>query len=234
MLFCSWTFARFFAVVFAVYWLIPWRRLRWTVRLPGWRGRPGRAFVLTGDEVRVWWVVAASYYFYASWSRKLALLVCATTLMDYCIALGMEAVAAPRRRRGLLLLSLTANLGLLAYFKYANFFLASLQEALRAAGASPSWPVLRIVLPIGISFYTFETINYTVDVYRRRVPAERNPAHLLFFILFFPHLIAGPIVRARTFLPQIRRAKRWSWARAQLGVELFLLGLVKKWVVADQ
>jgi alginate O-acetyltransferase complex protein AlgI len=234
MLFCSWNFARFFALVLAVYWLVPWRNLRWAVRLPAWRGRPGRAFLLTGDEVRVWLIVAASYYFYASWSRKLALLVCATTMMDYCIALGMEAVASPRRRRALLLLSLTANLGILAYFKYTNFFLDSLQEALRAAGVSLSWPALKIILPIGISFYTFEAINYTVDVYRRRVPAERNPAHLLFFILFFPHLIAGPIVRARDFLPQIGRRKRWSWARAQLGAELFLLGLLKKWVVADQ
>ncbi len=95
-------------------------------------------------------------------------------------------------------------------------------------------PVLKVILPIGISFYTFEAINYTVDVYRRRVPAERNPARLLFFVLFFPHLIAGPIVRARDFLPQIGRRKRWSWGRFQLGVEYFLLGLVKKWVVADQ
>ena len=97
-----------------------------------------------------------------------------------------------------------------------------------------SLPVLEIILPVGISFYTFEAINYTVEVYRRRVTAERNPAHLLFFVLFFPHLIAGPIVRARDFLPQIRRSKRWSWARVQLGVEYFLLGLIKKWVVADQ
>jgi alginate O-acetyltransferase complex protein AlgI len=87
---------------------------------------------------------------------------------------------------------------------------------------------------VGISFYTFEAINYTVDVYRRRVPAERNPIHLLFFVLFFPHLIAGPIVRARDFLPQIRRRKRWSWTRLQVGGEYFLLGLLKKWVVADQ
>jgi alginate O-acetyltransferase complex protein AlgI len=234
MLFCSWTFARFFVLVFAVYWLLPWGRLRLTVPLPGRRGAPGRTFVLTGDEARVWWLVAASFYFYASWSRKLALLVCATTLMDYCIGLGLAALAAPRLRRGLLLLSLTANLGLLAYFKYANFFLASLEEALRAAGASASLPVLKVILPVGISFYTFEAINYTVDVYRRRVPAERNPAHLLFFILFFPHLIAGPIVRARDFLPQVGRRKRWSWARFQLGAEFFLRGLLKKWVVADQ
>jgi alginate O-acetyltransferase complex protein AlgI len=94
--------------------------------------------------------------------------------------------------------------------------------------------VLRVILPVGISFYTFEAINYIVEVYRRNIPAERNPAHLLFFVLFFPHLIAGPIVRARDFLPQIRRPKRWSWGRLQLGGEYFLLGLVKKWVVADQ
>jgi alginate O-acetyltransferase complex protein AlgI len=229
MLFCSWAFARFFAVVFAVYWLLPWRRLRWAVPLPG-----RRSFVLTDDEARVWWLVAASVYFYASWNRKLALLICATTLMDYCIGLGLAALSAPRWRRGLLLASLTANLGVLAYFKYVNFFLESLQEALHAVGADASLPLLKVILPVGISFYTFEAINYTVDVYRRKVPAERNPAHLLFFVLFFPHLVAGPIVRARDFLPQIRRSKRWSWGRAQLGAELFLLGLIKKWVVADQ
>ena len=93
-----------------------------------------------------------------------------------------------------------------------------LEMASLSLGASHLRTVLRVILPVGISFYTFEAINYTVDVYRRRVPAERNPAHLLFFVLFFPHLIAGPIVRARDFLPQIQRAKRWSWGRAQLGV----------------
>jgi alginate O-acetyltransferase complex protein AlgI len=229
MLFCSWTFAQFFALVFAVYWLVPWRRLRLTLPLPG-----RKAWTLTGHEVRVWWLLAASFYFYASWNRKLALLIVGSTLLDYFLGLGLEASRTPRLRRVLLGLSLTANLGLLAYFKYANFFLESLQESLRAAGMSASMPVLKILLPVGISFYTFEAINYTVDVFRRRVPAERNPAHLLFFVLFFPHLIAGPIVRAKDFLPQISRSKHWSWARFQLGVEYFLLGLIKKWIVADQ
>ncbi len=229
MLFCSWTFAQFFALVFAVYWLVPWRRLCWTLRLPG-----RRAWRLNGHEIRVWWLLAASFYFYASWNRKLALLIVASTLLDYFIGLGLEASSAPRLRRALLGLSLLANLGLLGYFKYANFFLESLQESLRAAGVSASMPVLKVLLPVGISFYTFEAINYTVEVFRRRVPAERNPAHLLFFILFFPHLIAGPIVRAKDFLPQVRRSKHWSWARFQLGVEYFLLGLMKKWLVADQ
>ena len=226
MLFCSWNFARFFVIVFSVYWLVPWHRLRFPL------GR--RGLVLTGDELRVWWLLAASFQFYASWSKRLAFLICATSLMDYGIGLGLAALTTPRLRRALLGLSLLANLGILCYFKYANFFLASLEEALQTAGIAYSRPILQVLLPVGISFYTFEAINYTVDVFRRRVPAERNPAHLLFFILFFPHLIAGPIVRARDFLPQIRRSKRWSWARLQLGVEYFLLGLLKKWVVADQ
>src|SRR5207253_3045921 len=114
---------------------------------------------------------------------------------------------------------------------YANFFLHSVEESLRAAGASASLPVLQVILPVGISFYTFEAINYMVDVYRKKAPAERNLAHFMLFITFFPHLIAGPIVRARDFLPQIRRPKQLDWARVQLGVEYFLMGLFKKLVI---
>jgi alginate O-acetyltransferase complex protein AlgI len=210
MLFCSREFLVFFAAVFAVYWLLPWPR------------------------ARVALLLAASVAFYASWNWQLALLIVATTTADYLFARALEAIASERGRRLLLAGSLVMNLGVLCYFKYANFFLQSLEDALRAAGASASFPVLQVILPVGISFYTFEAINYTVDVYRRRVPAERNFAHFLLFILFFPHLIAGPIVRARDFLPQIARRKRWSWPRAQLGAQLFLLGLVKKFAVADR
>jgi alginate O-acetyltransferase complex protein AlgI len=127
-----------------------------------------------------------------------------------------------------------ANLGLLVYFKYANFFLQSVEQALRATGSTTSLPVLQVMIPIGISFYTFEAISYTVDVYRRRIPAERNLAHFILFITFFPHLVAGPIVRARDFLPQIRRTKHWNWARIHLGVQFIIIGLVKKLVIADR
>jgi alginate O-acetyltransferase complex protein AlgI len=229
MLFCSWTFAQFFAVVFTVYWLIPWQRMHLTIPLPG-----RRAWTCSGHEVRIWWLLAASFFFYASWNRKLALLIVGSTLLDYFIGLALESATSARVRRVLICLSVIANLGLLCYFKYANFFLESLQASLHAAGVSASMPVLKVLLPVGISFYTFEAINYTVDVFRRRVPAERNPAHLLFFVLFFPHLIAGPIVRAKDFLPQIRRSKRWSWSRFHVGAEYFLLGLIKKWLIADQ
>jgi alginate O-acetyltransferase complex protein AlgI len=210
MLFCSQEFLAFLVLVFCGYWAMPWHR------------------------GRVWLLLVASFGFYATWNHWLAIILCASTLMDYLVARGMEAESRPNLRRLLLGLSLTVNLGLLVYFKYANFFLRSLEETLGILGASASLPVLRVVLPVGISFYTFEAINYTVDVYRRRIPAERELGHFMLFILFFPHLIAGPIVRARDFLPQVRRRKRWDWARLNLGVQLFLLGAFKKVAVADR
>jgi len=210
MMFCSLEFLPFFAVVFSLYWLMPWR------------------------PARVGWLLAASFWFYSCWNRWLAVLIVASTTLDFAIGLGLEHATRPSLRRLLLAISLVFNLGLLAYFKYMNFFLESLQQALRWTGWEPGWSTLQVLLPVGISFYTFEAISYTVDVYRRRVPAERNLAHFLLFILFFPHLVAGPIVRARDFLPQVVRPKRWSWLRAQWGVELFLLGLVKKLLIADR
>src|SRR5262249_9382565 len=149
----------------------------------------------------------------ASWNKWLATLICVTTLMDYLVALGMDRSAVPWRRRLLLVLSLIVNLGLLTYFKYADFFLKEMIELLQGIHFKPDEHILRVILPVGISFYTFEAINYTVDVYRKRVRAERNLAHFMVFILFFPHLVAGPIVRARDFLPQVHRRKHWDWAR---------------------
>jgi alginate O-acetyltransferase complex protein AlgI len=210
VLFCSLEFLLFFALIFLIYWALPWR------------------------TARIWLLLIASFYFYACWNKRLAILITVTTFLDYLLALGMDRCASPRGRKLLLGVSLIVNLGLLCYFKYANFFLLSLDEALIAAG-SPVWfRTLRVILPIGISFYTFEAINYMVDVYRRRIPAERNLGHFLLFILFFPHLVAGPIVRARDFLPQIRQPKRWNWYRLHLGLQFVLMGLFKKLVIADR
>jgi alginate O-acetyltransferase complex protein AlgI len=186
------------------------------------------------DRGRVWLLLLCSFYFYACWNAWLALLICVSTALDYLIARGMEASPAPRLRKLLLTVSIVANLGLLCYFKYANFFLHSLQESLEAVGLRTSLPVLQVILPVGISFYTFEAINYTVDVYRGRNRAERNLANFMLFITFFPHLVAGPIVRARDFLPQIHRTKHWDWPRLQLGVQFFLMGLFKKQAIADR
>ncbi len=210
MLFCSQTYLLFFCAVFAVYWLLPWAR------------------------ARIWLLLVCSFTFYAAWNRWLACIICVTTLADYILARLMDASASPPHRKRLLFVSVAMNLGLLCYFKYANFFLASLQQALQFAHLTASFPVLSVILPVGISFYTFEAISYTVDVYRGRIRAERSLAHFMLFILFFPHLIAGPIVRAANFLPQIRRRKRWQWSRLNLGLQFFLLGLVKKLVIADR
>src|SRR5262245_17808392 len=150
MLFCTREFLYFFLLVFAAYWLLPWRR------------------------PRVWLLLAASFYFYAHWNHWLALLICFSTTLDYCLARVMDSARSQRLRRGLMALSVGANLGLLCYFKYANFCLHSLEETLRAAGLESSLPVLSVILPLGISFYTFEAISYIVDVYYRKIPAERD------------------------------------------------------------
>src|SRR5262245_59834 len=210
MLFCTKQFLIFFLIVFFAYWALPWRR--------------GRVYLL----------LAASFYFYATWSKWLACVVCFSSALDYLVARGMDASTSPRLRKALLALSVTANLGLLCYFKYANFFLRSLEDALAAAGLSASLPVLSVLLPLGISFYTFEAISYTVDVYLRRIRAERSLPNFMLFILYFPHLVDGPIVRARDFLPQVRRRKRWSWPRLALGARLIVLGVFKKLAVADR
>jgi alginate O-acetyltransferase complex protein AlgI len=210
MLFCSQAYLFFFVAVFTVYWLLPWHRLR------------------------VWLLLGASFYFYASWNKWLASLIVFTTAMDFLMARDMDRADKPGERKALLWLSLLMNVGLLVYFKYADFFLQPLRDALKAAGAERNIPMLNWILPIGISFYTFEAINYMVDVYRRKVPAEKNLANFMLFILFFPHLIAGPIVRARDFLPQVERRKRWDWPRLHLGAQFFLMGLFKKLAIADR
>ncbi len=209
MLFCTREYLAFFLAVFAVYWLTPWPR--------------ARTLILLG----------ASLYFYACWNEWLAALIAGTTVLDYLIARGMDATASRVRRRALLVVSLVVNLGVLIYFKYANFFLESLRDALTAAGVTANVTLLSVILPVGISFYTFEAINYTVDVYRRKIAAERDLPSFMLFVLFFPHLVAGPIVRASDFLPQVHRRKRWNWSRVHLGVQLILLGLFKKMAVAD-
>ncbi len=209
MLFCTFDFLVFFVVVFSLYWALPWSR------------------------VRVWLLLVSSFYFYACWNKKLALLIGVSTALDYLLALGMDRPGARQALRRLyVFISVIANLGLLCYFKYANFFLESFYDACGWPHPADK-PLLDIILPVGISFYTFEAINYTVDVFRRKMPAERSLPNFMLFITFFPHLVAGPIVRARDFLPQVRRHKHFSWLRMHVGAQFFLMGLFKK-VIADR
>ncbi len=210
MLFSTFPFLCFFVVAFSVYWALP--RHRW----------------------RLLWLFLASCFFYMSWNPWLIGLVFTSASIDYLVALALERASGPRRRRLLVGLSVAANLTFLGYFKYANFFLDNAGALLRQFGVHAADRGLSVVLPLGISFYTFEAISYVVDVYRGRVRAVRNPLDYATYIMFFPHLIAGPIVRPRDFLPQLRRPKRWDWDRAQLGVQFFLVGLFKKAVLADR
>lgn len=210
MLFCSRQFLLFFSIVFVLYWALPTQRARTCLLL------------------------VASYVFYASWSTWLVRLIVATATADYLLALWMENTPKPWLKRTLLVGSIAGNLGVLCYFKYANFFLDSLRASFEAGGLSLWTPTLQVIIPLGISFYTFESINYMVDVYRGKLRAERNLGNFLLFILFFPHLVAGPIVRAHDFLPQIQRQRVWNWTRMRWGAEFILLGLIKKLAIADR
>jgi alginate O-acetyltransferase complex protein AlgI len=210
--FHTFQFLVFVAVVLALYWSIPKRK----------------------NAIRTWLLVVASFNFYAAWSAELAFLVAFTATIDYLLALALEKQERIWSRRLFLILSIGMNLGILCYFKYANFFLDSLAVALKSIGVGSSFQTLQIIVPFGISFYTFEAISYTVDVYNKKIKAERSLPNFLLFILFFPHLVSGPIVRAGDFLPQVRRVKHLNWLRMQTGVQLFLLGLFKKIALADR
>ena len=165
-------------------------------------------------------LLAASYTFYGWWSVPLLAPLLFTTFLDYFIAQAIEAEQRDARRRTLLIISLTANLGLLGFFKYYDV-------VANAIGA----PIAGVLLPIGISFYTFHTMSYTIDVYRREIPACRSALDFALFIAFFPVLVAGPILRAKQFLPQLQRRVELQFSPSILF--LFLRGLAKKVLVAD-
>jgi alginate O-acetyltransferase complex protein AlgI len=210
MIFSTWLFAAFFIAVFGIYWTLPNRR---------WR----HPFLL-----------AASYVFYMSWNPWLVSIIIGLTLFDFTVGLLLDRTTAERPRRLLLTASLAANLGVLAVFKYADFFILSLRDMLAGLGVHADLHTLSIILPIGISFHTFQTMSYTVDVYRRKIRAERSLADFALFVAFFPQLVAGPIVKAHEFLPQLATEKRFSWKRLEAGIALFMVGLTKKLLIADQ
>jgi D-alanyl-lipoteichoic acid acyltransferase DltB (MBOAT superfamily) len=176
-------------------------------------------------------LLAASYFFYMSWNPKFALLLLTLTAIDYTAGLWIERAALPRSKKLLLVLSLAANLGFLGFFKYFNFLAANLALLLhRPANAF----VRDIVLPLGISFHTFQSMSYVVDVYRGEQIAIANPIDYALFISFFPQLVAGPIVRARNFFANLCHWAPPKPAEVSHGVLLLLLGLTKKVALADQ
>ena len=156
-----------------------------------------------------------------------------STAIDYGAGLRIAQSDDPRRRRRWVSFSIVSNLSILGTFKYAGFFAESLRDLAAVAGLSLSDFALDVVLPVGISFYTFQTMSYSLDLYRRKIPVEHNLLRFATYVAFFPQLVAGPIVRAAHFLPQLQSDHRFSWTRMYSGLGLILLGYFKKVVVAD-
>jgi alginate O-acetyltransferase complex protein AlgI len=179
-------------------------------------------------------LLLASYVFYGWWDYRFLALLVFTTLFDYCCALWIENETRAKRRRLLLASSMTVNLGVLCIFKYFDFFAQSLQNAFVPFGITLSFPMLHVVLPLGISFYTFLSMSYTIDVYRRELKPTRNPIDFMLYVAFFPHLVAGPIVRASVLLPQCQKSRRIIPEEVANGIWLILMGYVKKVVIADR
>ena len=208
MLFNSLAFFVFLAIVYAVY----------------------RALPHKGQNR---WLLLASYFFYGAWDWRFLGLILLSTLIDYVVGLAIHSSQDPRRRKQLVTLSIVANLSLLGVFKYAGFFTESLAELLALFGWELGTFTRTVVLPVGISFYTFQTLSYTIDIYRGRLAPTRNFFDFALFVAFFPQLVAGPIERAVNLLPQIQRPRAVSWEMVNSGSWLILWGLFKKTVIAD-
>lgn len=178
-------------------------------------------------------LVLASYFFYGWWDYRFCALMLASSLIDYFGGLALAASTQTNRRKTILVTTLTLNLVLLGFFKYFNFGADSLAILCASLGWDVNTTTLNIVLPVGISFYTFQTMSYTVDIYRGDLPAKRNLVDYLTFVSFFPQLVAGPIERASTLLSQFEKARRFSPADGVAGVQFILWGLFKKMVLAD-
>lgn len=212
MVFSSLTFLLFFPIVFLLYWQINEKgSLLWR-----------NAFI-----------VVASYVFYGWWDWRFLGLIFVSSLADFVIGKALGITSKVSRRKWLVALSLGINLGILGYFKYANFFIDSMNVLLASIGFQTSGYSLSIILPVGISFYTFQTLSYTLDIYHRRMQPTRDPVAFFAFVSFFPQLVAGPIERASHLLPQFGVKHRFSYPSSVAGLRLILWGLFKKLVIAD-
>lgn len=195
----------------------------------------GATFYFALPSRRRWaFLLAASYVFCMLWDIRYGVLLAVSTAVDYVCAIQIAAGGSSVRRKVFLLASLFANLGLLFTFKYFSFLNDSLRVVLARMDVSLHLPTLRLLLPVGVSFYTFQKISYVVDVYRGRVEPERHLGRFALYVAFFPKLVAGPIERAENLLPQLQREVRFDPDRVVRGVELFFWGLFKKVVVADR
>ncbi|MFO1512256.1 MAG: MBOAT family O-acyltransferase [Verrucomicrobiota bacterium] len=179
-------------------------------------------------------LLIASYVFYVSWNLLCGGLILFTSALDYYVGRGLAVIENPAKRKLLLVASLIANLGVLVFFKYSNFLIFNAQVILGWFGFHPSINTLHILLPAGISFFTFQSMSYTIDVYRRQLEPCKSLSDFLLFVSFFTHLIAGPIVRASKLLPQFAERPKRTALDVEAGIAYFLVGATKKMVISDQ
>ena len=208
MLFNSLVFLGFITIVFLVY---PRLRLR-------------------GQNV---FLLVASYIFYGYWDWRFNFLLLTSTVVNFWVGQRIHASNDQKQRKFLLFISVAVNLGILGFFKYFNFFIDSAVSLLAAIGFEPNLPVLRVILPVGISFYTFQTMSYTIDIYRDKLEPTENFIDFALFVSFFPQLVAGPIERAKNLLPQISKPRHMTRENVLSGLNLVLLGFFKKVAIAD-
>ncbi len=178
-------------------------------------------------------ILFSSYFFYGWWDWRFLGLIFVSSLTDYLIGLFLVKTQSNRKRQFLLAISLAVNLGLLGFFKYFNFFIDSANSLLQSLGLHSGISSLYIILPVGISFYTFQTLSYTIDIYRRRLEPEKNIVNFFAFVSFFPQLVAGPIERAANMIPQFSRPRVFDLSEAKNGIRQILWGFFKKIVIAD-
>ena len=212
MLFNSLHFALFLPIVFILYWFVTNKTL------------PLQNVLL----------LVSSYFFYACWDWRFLFLLIFSTLLDYLTALKMKDTKNDSAKKCWLWLSITVNVGFLGIFKYYNFFAASFSEALSHIGLNINPWTVKVILPVGISFYTFHGLSYIIDVYKDKIKAEKNFIDYAVFVSFFPLLVAGPIERATHLLPQIKQHRTFEFSMAVDGLKQILWGLFKKMVIADQ
>ena len=211
MLFNSLEFAVFLPTVFLLYWFCTAKNLRLQNAL----------------------IVVASYVFYGWWDWRFLSLIFISTLEDYLVGLKIHNTSDERKRKIWLLVSIIVNIGILGFFKYCNFFIDNFVEVFTLFGVKPNISSLNIILPVGISFYTFQTMSYTIDVYRRKIEPTKDFISFAAFVSFFPQLVAGPIERAANLLPQFYNKRVFDYASAADGMRQILWGLFKKVVIAD-
>lgn len=211
MLFNTIDFAIFLPIVFALYWLI------------------------RSDNFRLQNILllVASYFFYACWDVRFLFLLIFSTLLDYYTGIRIREAKQQASRRFWFWLSISVNLGFLGVFKYYNFFASSFAEMLSHFGLQAHPPTIEVILPVGISFYTFHGLSYVIDIYKSRIEPERNFINYSVFVSFFPLLVAGPIERATHLLPQIQKKREFNYLQAVDGLRQILWGLFKKVVIAD-